>query len=399
MQIVAGLDIGSSAIKMAVAKKKQDGDIEILGLAQESSAGVRKGSVVKPEETADKIFSLKQRLENVSSQKIRGALVNIGGSHIILTSSHGIIAVSRADGQISKEDVERVMAAAENFPLQSNNEVIDMFPKQFMIDGVGGTKEVVGMKGMRLEADVIAMCAFSPYVRNLTEAVLSADIEMLDMIPSPLMAAPTVLTPRQKELGVALVDLGAGTTSVSVFEEGDLLHAAVFPVGSENITNDIAIGLRTDYEIAERVKKEFGTLGNSGGKRLEKIDVPETGILSFSPKTLNHIIEARMKEIFVFVQKELKRIERQGALPAGVVFVGGGAKLPRLAEFAKKELKLPSRLGSPHGLATFETDPAFLGVMGLVAQGFAGGRGEEGVSFVGQGAVEKAKKIFKMFIP
>ncbi|MBI1984810.1 MAG: cell division protein FtsA [Candidatus Wildermuthbacteria bacterium] len=398
--IIAGLDIGSHSIKMAQARLKEEEQgqgLEIIGLAQEPSSGVRKGQVVKPKETAEKILALKQRVANLSSHKVDQVLVNIGGSHISVVPSHGIVAVSRADGQISQEDVDRVMGAAQTFSLPSNKEVLSVFPKRFMVDGQDSAREVAGMKGVRLEADVLALCAFSPYIKNLTEAVFGADLDIAEIVPSPLMGTEAVLTPRQKELGVAVIDLGAGTTNLAVYEEGDVVHAAVFPVGSENITNDIAIGLRTEHDIAEAIKKEFGTLSQLKGKRKETLEIPDSPSFTFSPKIVMHIIEARAKEIFQFVNKEFKTISRQGTLPGGVVLIGGGAKLPKIAEFAKKELKLPSRIGTPHGIATFETDPVFLGVMGLVARGFQ----SQGHGFsAGSGDfMQRVKKIFKIFIP
>lgn len=397
-RILAGLDIGSHSLKMVLAQEKEEnGDVEILGVAQEPSSGVRRGAVVDSEELALRILSLKQRLENLTAKKASRAVVNIGGSHITSIASHGIVAVSRADHQISPEDVERVIAAAQTFSLPSNKEILEAFPQQFSVDGEQGVKEPAGMKGVRLEADVIAVCAFSPYLKNLTEAVLSCDVEIEDIVPSPLACSFSVLTPQQKELGVALLDLGAGTSSLAVFEEGELVHLAVFPVGSENITNDIAIGLRTEHDLAESIKKEFGTLGGSRGKRQEKIDFPDGSLFSFSPKLLSHIIEARTKEIFQFAAKELKLIERAGKLPAGVVLAGGGAKLPRLDEFAKKELKLPSRIGTPHGISTFETDPVFLGAMGLCMKGLEGLSGRTALEE--SEILRKFKKLFKVFVP
>lgn len=398
-KVFSALDIGTYSVKMAVAQIKEGGNLESLGFAEELSLGVRKGSVVKPEDLAPRIASAKERAENLSSRKIDRVFVNIGGSHIALVASHGIVAVSRADGLISEEDVERVIGAAQAFSLPSNKEILDVFPQQFIVDGILSEKEIVGMKGVRLEADVLALCAFSPYIKNLTDAVLAADLEILDMVSSPLMSADAVLTDQQKELGVVLIDLGAGTTNISVWEEGGLIHASVLPVGSENITNDIAIGLRTEHDIAERIKKEFGTLALSKGKRVEKIEIPDSSSFSFSPKTVAHIIEARMREIFQFVNKELKKIDKQGTLPGGAVLVGGGAKFPKISEFAKKELKIPSRIGSPHGMTTFETDPIFFGVMGLLVRACAaenGGRMKKGKS---SDMVRAFKKIFKAFIP
>ncbi|MEK7542157.1 MAG: cell division protein FtsA [Patescibacteria group bacterium] len=398
-EIIAGLDVGTHSIKMAVLQqRKEGGDPEILGFGEEASAGVRKGAVVNKEEVSKKILALKDRIENISGQKIREVVVSIGGSHIFCVPSHGIVAVSRADGQISSEDVDRVLQAAQAFSLPVNKEILEVFPRQFVVDGEGEVKEVVGMKGVRLEADVLAVCGFTPYIRNLTEAVLGAGLEIVDIVPCPLMSDPTVLGVQQREVGVAVLDLGAGTTGLAVYEQGDLIHTAVFPVGSENITNDIAVGLRCEPDIAERVKVEFGTCQRNKGKKGEKLELAEGQVLTFSQKLLSRIIEARVKEIFQLVNKELKQISRQGMLPGGVVLVGGGAKLPKIVEEAKKELKVTAKLGTPKGVVSLQSDPAFLGVIGLLL-GAAGDEHHTGRSLGGAGLIQKIRRILKPFIP
>ena len=207
-----------------------------------------------------------------------------------------------------------------------------------------------------------------------------------------------MLTIQDKELGVALVDIGAGTTGLAVYAEGDLIHTAVFPIGSDNITNDIAIGVRCDHDVAELIKTEFGTCMGSKGKRMEKVQRPDGETVSFSVSFVTHIIEARVKEILQLVGKELKKLGKQGLLPAGLVFVGGGAKLPRLIDFAKKELKLPSRVGMPHGVLVSESRPELLSVMGLVVSSADMREGTPGGVFW-QGVWNKIRKVFKTFIP
>ncbi len=397
-EIIAGLDVGTHSIKMAVLQQKgEGGEPEILGFGEEASAGVRKGAVVNKEEVGRKILNLKERIGNISGQKIREVVTSIGGSHIFTILSHGIVAVSRADGQISQEDVERVLQAAQTFSLPSNKEILEAFPQQFGVDGEEQVKEVVGMRGVRLEADVLAVCGFTPYIRNLTEAVTGAGLDIVDIVPSPLMSDPTVLGRQQREVGVAVLDLGAGTTGLAVYEEGDLIHTTVFPVGSENITNDIAVGLRCEPDIAERVKIEFGTCQRTQGKRTEKLELGQGQTFSFSQKLLSRIIEARVKEIFQLVNKELKKISRQGTLPGGVVLVGGGAKLPKIVEEAKKELKVTVKLGTPHGVVSLQSDPAFLGVIGLLVGAAANGHYRR--SYGTPGIVRYVKRILKPFIP
>ena len=397
--VVAGLDIGTHSIKMMVAKVPEDaGDLEILGLAEQRSAGVRKGAVVNPEEVTKQLLFVKQKIEQMSGVRIKEVSVTIGGSHMFVVPSHGIVAVSRADGNISQEDVDRVLSAAQAFSLRSNTEILDISPQQFIVDGAAGVKEPIGMRGIRLEADVLAICCFTPYRKNLNQAVLAADLEIIDTVPSPLAAGATVLTIQDKELGVALVDIGAGTTGLAVYAEGDLIHTAVFPIGSDNITNDIAIGVRCDHDVAELIKTEFGTCMGSKGKRMEKVQRPDGETVSFSVSFVTHIIEARVKEILQLVGKELKKLGKQGLLPAGLVFVGGGAKLPRLIDFAKKELKLPSRVGMPHGVLVSESRPELLSVMGLVVSSVdMRERTPWGVFW--QGVWSKVRKMFKTFIP
>ncbi|MCH8986822.1 cell division protein FtsA [Patescibacteria group bacterium] len=396
--IVTGLDIGTHSIKMVVAQRKEGGDLEVLGMAEEVSAGVRKGAVVNFQEVARRIISLKSRVENASSQKVRDVVANVGGSHIFVTSSHGIVAVSRADGSISKEDVDRVLQAAQAFSLPSNKEILEVFPQQFIVDGEGNIKEPAGMKGVRLEADVLAICGFSPYIKSVSDAILAADLGIEDLVPSPLMAAQAVLTPQQKELGVAVVDIGAGTTDLTVFEEGDLLYVTTFPVGSENITNDIAIGLRTEPDIAEQIKIEFGQLGSKGRKMI-KVEIPDAPPLTFSKKFLSHIIESRTREIFQLIIKDLKKISKQGMLPGGIVLVGGGAKLPKIVDFAKKELKLPVKIGIPKGVISLQSDTAFLGAIGLIGAGEGEFQGKGTKHEIPSQLLSKLKKIFKVFIP
>ncbi|MDO8473996.1 MAG: cell division protein FtsA [bacterium] len=396
---IAALDIGTHSIKMMVAKVLEDsGDVEVLGLAEQRSAGVRKGAVVNPEETTKQILFVKQKIEQMSGSRVKEVSVTLGGSHLFVASSHGIVAVSRADGNISQEDVDRVLSAAQAFSLRSNTEILDIFPQQFIVDGVAGIKEPIGMRGIRLEADVLAICCFTPYLKNLTQAVLAADLEIIDTVPSPLAAAATVLTLQDRELGVALVDIGAGTCGLAVYSEGDLIHTAVFPIGSDNITNDIAIGVRCDHDVAELIKTEFGSCMGSRGKKTEKVQRPDGETVSFSMSFVTHIIEARVKEILQLVSKELKKIGKQGLLPAGLVFVGGGAKLPRLVDFAKKELKLPSRMGVPHGVLVSEAKPELLSVMGLIVSSADSGGGAPSGIFA-SGFWNKVRRVFKTFIP
>ncbi len=402
--IITGLDIGTSFIKMLVVQKTGR-DLEILAQEQVPSFGLRKGVVVNIDETSKNIQSLISEVQKSCNKKIDSAFINIGGNHLYVTPSNGVISVSRADGKISQEDIERVLQAARAINLPSNQEVLDTFPLEFIIDDQKGIKEPLGLIGKRLEAKVLLLWTFSPYLKNLTQTVLDTRLQINDILSSPLAVSQAVLTPQQKELGVALVDIGAATTGLAVFEEGALIHFAIFPIGSANITNDIAIGLRTEIPTAETIKKQFGSccLGRtkkekrSQGRR--KIEIPDKPVhLVFSQKMLVDIIEARVSEIFDLIQKELKKISRQELLPGGVVLSGGGAKLPKITDLVKQKLKLPCKIGIPQGIIGLEEDPSLSTVAGLVLGG-ADLKSEPSSFGFTKGIGLKLKRIFKAFIP
>jgi len=400
--LITGLDIGTSAIKTLVAQKSLNSELEVISQVQEPVSGTRKGVVIDTEEVSNILENILERVKTETGARINSVYLNVGGSHIFSTSSHGLVSVSRADQKISEEDVNRVLQAAQTFSLPSNKEIFDVFPREFIVDGEKGIKEALGMQGVRLEAEVLVLGGFSPYLKNLTQAVLNSDLQILDMIPSPIASARACLSPRQKELGVAILDIGAGTSGLAVFEEGDLIHLAILPIGSGNITNDIAIGLKTDIDVAERIKIEHGSCLLSSTKtsrKKEKIEVGEPEPLVFSQKQLVNIIEARVSEIFGEVNKELKKISREKLLPAGVILTGGGSKLPKIVELAKKELKLPCRLGKPQGFLDFEKDPSLATVCGLVLEG-ADLETERSPSMLRRtNLFSKLKRIFKIFIP
>ncbi|MDD2731901.1 MAG: cell division protein FtsA [Candidatus Pacebacteria bacterium] len=412
---ITALDIGSGSVKLvSVLKRRGDSDFEILGYLEEPSLGIRRGVVINASQVSDTISSLVRKLEDKSKKKIGGIYANIGGGHINSVCSRGLVSVSRADQKISREDIYRVIQAAQTFPLPSNKEIIEVFPKDFIVDGGNSIKEAVGMQGVRLEADVLAICGFSPYLNNLKKSILTSGLEINCLIPTPLASSKAVLTPREKELGVCVLDIGSGTSSMSVFEEGSLIHTAVFPVGSGHITNDIAVCLKTDIDTAEKIKIEFGALRESGAsekrnrKNEKKIKIEGEDNVSFSKKTLNDIIEARVSEIFDLTNKELKKISKQGQLPAGVVLTGGGAKILGIRDFAKKELKLPIRIGTPvflseekgrHQVFGLSDDPGHSTLYGLLIEAIEMEEDDIRDSGGGGGFWHKAKSLLRVFIP
>lgn len=395
--IICGLDIGSQNIKILAAKRQLEG-LTLSNYQEFPSSGIRRGVVVHPESLSrilqENFLKIKEE-----SQKIESLYLNIGGAHLFSLPSKGAVAISRADQKISEEDINRVLEAAKTINLPSNKEIFDVFARQFIIDEEKGIKEPLGLKGIRLEAEVLVLAGFSPYLKNLSQAVLDSGLQILDMVPSSVASSRACLTEKQKELGGAVLDIGAGTSDLAVFEEGDLIHLAVLPIGSSNITNDIAIGLKTDIEIAERIKIEFGNCLLRGSQKKEKIKLGEQETLVFSQKQLANIISARVLEIFREINKELKKISKEKLLPAGMVLTGGGAKLPGIIELAKKEFHLPARLGKPTGVADLEDDPSLSTVCGLVLLGRDLEEETGKSSFPTAGLGSKLKRIFKIFIP
>ena len=408
---LVGLDIGSSNVRVVVAKIDEgSAHPSIIGIGESLSSGIRKGVIVDIEEAVSAISSALEKVERMTGVAISRATVAIGGSHVSSTESHGVIAVSRADGEITENDIIRVIDASQAISIPPNREIIHVIPKNFIVDGQSGIKDPLGMTGIRLEVDTVIVQAAAPFIKNLSKALARAGVQSEDMVLAPLAAAQAALTKRQKELGVALIDLGGGTTGLVVFEEGELMHTSIIPAGSGHITNDIAIGLRTSIETAEQVKTAFAHAIPKEVGRNEEIDlskIDESEEESVSRYHLAEITEARLEEIFNLVNKELKAIGRDGKLPAGVVLTGAGAKMPGILELAKKQLRLPVQIGYPANVNTIidrVEDPGFATAVGLVlwANEYSQGskRGSKfGAEFFDSQALGKVKKLFKKFLP
>jgi cell division protein FtsA len=418
--LVAGLDIGTSSIKIVVAQKKSSGEgLDTIYAGQRPSRGVRRGVVVDAEAVSRCIGEAVKDAELAVGRELAGAYISVNGSHIFCTQSRGLVSVSRADNNISAEDVDRVLQAARTISLSTNKEIIDVYPREFAVDGESGVKDAIGMKGVRLEAEVLIVAGFSPYLRNSDQAVLRGGLEVFNRAPAVIAAAASALSDRQKELGAAVLDIGAGTTGLAVYEEGDLLHLAVLPIGSSNITNDIAIGAKTDVETAERLKIEKGIcvfkgadkkirIGAGQGDEGTKGHAPNGGQFRerdgevFSQRLISRIIQERTAEIFDLANKELKKIGRDKKLPAGIVLTGGGVKLAQIDEVAKKIFQLTVSVGVPRDFENIDQDPALAAACGLAAMGWKEQEDDAGGSPrfpMGGGGWDKVKKFFKIFIP
>ncbi len=412
-QYIVGLDVGTSVVRVVQAKlDQQSGGLSIIGASEVASSGMRRGVIVDIEEAVSSISSVLEKVERMTGVPVVSANVSVGGNHISSLASHGVIAVSRADGEITENDIVRCIDASQAISIPQNKEVLHVFPKTFTLDGQTGIKDPLGMSGIRLEVDTIIVQAGLPFVKNLTRAIMQAGIEIDDLVLAPCAAAESVLGKRQKDLGVCLLDLGAGTTSLAVFEEGDLLHTAVLPVGGMHLTNDIAIGLRCSIETAEKVKLRYGHCDPKAVSKEEEIDLSKLDPSEDQGTTRGYvveIIEARLEEIFSMANSELKKIQRDGKLPSGIVLTGGGSKLPGVVDFSKKHLRLPSALGKPQNVTTVidrVDDPSFATASGLVLWGgkytSAGGQARLGdmvKNLMSSQNMAKIRKWFKSFLP
>lgn len=409
-RIIAGIDIGNSQVKVVVAKINDTLKPEIIGWGSSVSNGLRRGVVVDMEETIENVRSAAQRAEAMAGLPIKKAYVAVSGLHINTQTSRGVIAVSRADNEISQNDIDRVIKAASVVSMPPNREIIHVIPKNFIVDGTEYVKNPLGMKGVRLEADVLIVDGLSPYLRNLVKCVNENNIEVASLVYSPIASALSVLDKNQKEYGVVNIDFGGGTSSMIVFEEADLLHTKILPIGSRHITNDLAVLLRTSIDVAERIKLEFGSTSDAEDmRRRGELDLSEiVGERNYivPKKQLIKVIDARAHELLDIVSNELKKVSKNGILPAGIVLSGGGVNLPGLAILAKEKLRLPVRVArSVHfeGMAEVVDDPAFSVATGAIIWGLdEENEGYGGKNQSSMGSSDTTKKIldwFKNFMP
>jgi cell division protein FtsA len=345
---VVGLDIGSQTIKAAIAEIKKDGKLKLVKVIKTPSGGIRRGAVDDAAEATRSLNYVIGEIKKISKSAVKNIYVGVGTHDIKVQNSRGIVAVSRADYEIHQDDIDRVIEASQAVNLPLNRLILHAITQEYVVDGVGDIRDPLGMVGNRLEVNSLIIDAFAPAVKNLTRCLEVVGGEISGIAFSPIAAVRSVLTKSQKELGAVLIDIGFGKTGMSVYEENKLIHSAVFPIGSGNVTNDLAIGMKTGIATAEMIKFSFGTaLAKEVPPRemvdLRKIDPAARGFVA--RRFIAEIIEVRLAEILEFVDNELKRLNKSRKLPAGAVLVGGGAKIPALTELAKQELHLSAQIG------------------------------------------------------
>ncbi len=369
-EIIFGLDIGTTKI-CAVVGAVREGRLQIIGLGMEPSRGMKKGMVVDVAEATIAIASAIEKAEQTSGYDLSQALVSMAGEHISSTNNQGMVAINRSGNGVTVEDIERALDVAQAIPIPQNRQIVHLIPRSFTIDNQTGVRSPIGMHGARLEVEAHIVTAATPALLNLAQCADNVGIQSEEFVLNALASAEAVLEPSERDMGVIIADIGGGTTDMALYTGGKVWHTKVFPVGGYHVTNDIAIGLRAPFDVAEQVKIQYGdcrpdeidpgtvfTVEPFGG---EKIQVGR--------QDLAHVIEARVEEIFQLILQEIKQSGYDGLLPAGIVLTGGAAQLRGITAVAERVLNVPARVASPknlHGLVDSLHSPAYATSVGLL---------------------------------
>ncbi len=385
-RLIAGVDIGSSKITTLIAQVvveeiTQDTSVNIIGVSNTNSKGVKKGQIVDIEEAVEAIIASVEAAERMAGFNLDRAFISVGGAHVASQNSKGVVAVSSSNGEVNDEDIARVIDAARAVSHPASREIIHVIPREFIVDGEAGVRDPVGMSGVRLEVETHIVTASSAALKNLSKSVNEVGIEVDEMVFAGLASSYATLTPTEKELGCALIDIGAGTTSIAAFVDGALAYSGSLPVGARNVTNDLAIGLRVSLDNAEKIKLSLNKkskLTDNHGKEI--VEIEETG--SEDPKKISKrtitegIIKPRLNEIFSMVKSDLDKAGLINKIPSGAILTGGGAMTLGVEEAAKRILSLPTRVAIPggvRGLIDDIEDPRFATAVGLILYGLSQG--------------------------
>ena len=372
-ELLVGLDIGTNKVAAVVGELTPTGVLNVLGYGAAVSEGLRRGVVVNMEATVQAIASAVKEAEVRAGCEIHSVFASVAGAQIKGFNSHGVVAIK--SGEVVASDVDRVLDAARAVALPMDQDILHVLPQEFVVDGQDGIKEPVGMSGVRLEARVHIVSTPIAAAQNVIKCCQRAGLHVVDLVFAPYAAGEAVLSPEEKELGVAVLDLGAGTTGMLAFADGAVKHTAVLSVGGNHVSSDIAAGLRTPFREAELLKRRFGAALATGVPSVEMVEVPTVGGRApreLARRTLAEIIEPRLDEVFALVQRQLIRCGLDNALSSGIVLTGGSAMMDGVAGLAERVFQLPVRLGVPlncEGLDETLATPAYAAVIGLTRYG------------------------------
>lgn len=371
--LIVSLDIGTNKVVAMVGEINDVNEIEIIGIGSRPSRGLKKGVVVNIESTVQSIKRAVEEAELMAGCQIHSVYAGIAGSHIRSMNSHGIVAIR--DKEVTSSDVDRVIDAAKAVAIPADQKIIHILPQEFLIDNQEGIREPVGMAGVRLEAKVHIVTGALSAAQNIVKCVAKCDLEVDDIILEQVASSYSVLTDDEKELGVCLVDIGGGTTDIAIFTEGSIRHTAVIPIAGDQVTNDIAVALRTPTQHAEDIKIKYGCALTQLASADEHIEVPSIGERPprrLSRHTLVEVVEPRYEELFMLIQEELRRSGFEDIIAAGVVLTGGSSKMEGLIDLAEEVFHMPVRLGEPRyvsGLLEVISNPIYATGVGLLLFG------------------------------
>ena len=364
-----GIDIGTTMVRCVVGHiDSSTGTPKVVGVGQAPNSGMRKGVVSHLNGPATAIDAALAEAERMSGHRVEAATLSVNGSHILSTKADGMIAVTSHENGVTDDDIARLEEVATTGKVPANREILEIVPHTYRLDGQDNIKDPIGMTGTRLEIHANIVSGLIPHITNIQKSAEITKVDTKSVIPAVLASAQAVLNESQLENGVAVVDLGGATTGVAVYEEGDLQYVSVIPVGGVNVTNDLAIGLKVDPEVADKVKLAHARLDKSSDDGPVEIK-HDKQTLSFSREDVDEIVEARYEEILEAVAKELKKAGRAGKLPSGVVLTGGGAKVKGIVDYAKAQLEVAARVGKPAGYAGVSEQaegPEFAAAVGLM---------------------------------
>ncbi len=392
--IVVGLDVGTSSIKAALGELSSPGIVNILGLTQVVSAGLRKGNIVDIESTARSIDNCLNDLERLTGIEIISAVSGFSGMSITAVNNHAVIAVGNANYEITEDDKRRVLQSAQNIALPPDKIIVQIIERQYIVDGYDGVKDPVGMVGSRLEVEVVIIIAAAAAIQNLQRSTNRINLHLEKFIYNPLLMAESVLMPAEKEMGVALVDMGGGTTEISVFEQGTLSSTGVIPIGGEYITRDLAIVLRTSIEEASRIKEEAGVALPSMASSDIMVNVRNiqgNDLKQVSQHVIADIVSARVMEMAEMIHAELSQNTYLDKLPGGLVISGGGAQLSGIVDMMESYLNIPVRMGLPDNIRGLQRElikPQNAVVLGCISYG---------ANSANHSMIEKSQRVSTMF--
>ena len=378
-ELIVGLDIGTSKVVAIVAKVQDDGELEVIGFGSHPSRGLKRGVVVNIEATVNSIQRAVEEAELMAGCEIHSVYTGIAGSHIRSLNSHGIVAIR--DREVGRSDLERVIDAARAVAIPADQRVLHVLPQEFIIDGQEGIRDPIGMSGVRLEARVHIVTGAASAAQNIVKCVQRCGLEVEDIVLEQLAASYAVLTEDEKELGAALIDIGGGTTDIAVFHDGAIKHTAVIPIAGDQVTNDIAISLRTPTQYAEEIKIKYACALSQLANSDETIEVPSVGDRPprrLARQTLAEVVEPRYEELFTLVSNELRRSGFEEMIAAGIVITGGSSKMEGAVELAEEVFHMPVRLGMPQyvqGLGEIVRNPIHATGVGILL--YARNKGEQ----------------------